>query len=93
MPNQELIKKLKIRNPELNQLELKIVFNVFFDTIIKALYNGKNVEIRNFGRFYCKKIKEKFNARNPKTGEIIYKPENIRLKFKVDKNLKKIINK
>ena len=46
MPNQELIKKLKIRNPELNQIELKTVFNIFFDTIVKALYNGKNVEIK-----------------------------------------------
>ena len=50
------------------------------------------VEIRGLGRWYHKKLKENFNARNPATNELIYKPERIKVRFKSSKYLKKIIN-
>ena len=40
-----------------------------------------------------KKLKENYNARNPATNQLIYKPERFKLRFNPSKNLKKIINK
>jgi len=88
----KLIKQLKEKNPQLNQLELENVINIFTNSLLKALKDGKSVEIREFGRWYIKKIKENFNARNPATNELIYKPERNKIKFKASQKLNKIIN-
>ncbi len=92
MSRKKLIKQLKEKNSQLNQSQLNTVINVFTDGIINALKNGKNVEIRGLGRWYSKKLKENFNARNPSTNELIYKPDRIRIRFRASKNLNKIIN-
>ena len=92
MSRKKLIKQLKEKNSRLNQSQLNTVINVFTDGIINALKNGKNVEIRGLGRWYNKKLKENFNARNPSTNELIYKPDRIRIRFRASKNLNKIIN-
>ena len=92
MSRKKLIKKLKEKNPNLNQSELLTVVDVFSECIADALKKGNNVEIRGLGRWYCKKLKENFKARNPATNELIYKPERIKVRFKTSKNLKKLIN-
>ena len=92
MSKLNLIREFKKKNPKLSHTELEIVIKVFLKSIINALRNGKALEIRNFGRWYCKRLKENYNARNPATNELIYKPERVRVRFKVSKNLKKIIN-
>ena len=58
-----------------------------------SLLEEKNIELRGFGTFFIKKIKEKHSARNPKTGELIYVPEKNKIRFKVSKKLKELINK
>ena len=88
----ELILQLKKKKPLLTKSELKKVINTFTQSIKTALKNGNSVEIRNFGRWYIKKLKENYNARNPKTNEIIYKPERIKVRFKASKKLNKLIN-
>ena len=75
MSRPQLIKKLKEKNPKINRSELEIVIDIFCGVIEKALVEERNVEIRGFGSFLVKKIKEKYYARNPKTGELIYVPE------------------
>jgi|TARA_B100001063_G_C16416792_1_gene382208 integration host factor subunit beta len=89
----ELIKQLKQKNPELNQSDLDVIVDVFCNSIEKALKNGKNVELRGFGTFFVKKIKEKYSARNPKTGELIYVPKKNKVRFRASKKLKDFINK
>ena len=69
-----------------------MVLDFFCESIKDAIFNNKKVELRGFGSFFLKKIKENYSARNPKTGELIYAPEKNRLKFKASKNLKKKIN-
>tara|TARA_B100000902_G_scaffold301433_1_gene289197 strand:- start:124 stop:405 length:282 start_codon:yes stop_codon:yes gene_type:complete len=88
----KLIKQLKEKNPELNQSQLESIIDVFSDIIANALKKGKVVEIRGLGRWYCKKLKENFYARNPSTNNLIYKPERIKVRFRASKELKKIIN-
>jgi len=92
LSRQKLIKQLKKKNPALNQSELTKIIDFFSDSIATALKEGKNVEIREFGKLYCKKLKENFNARNPATNELIYKPARFKVRFKASRNLKKIIN-
>ena len=92
MSRPELIKKFKQKNPELNQSEIESVIDIFCDSIEKALKDGKKIEIRGFGTFNIRKIKEKYSARNPKTGELIYVPEKNKVRFKPSKNLKILIN-
>ena len=92
MSRQKLISQLKKKNPSLNQSELTKIIDFFSDSIATALKEGKNVEIREFGKLYCKKLKENFNARNPATNELIYKPARFKVRFKASRNLKKIIN-
>jgi len=88
----KLIKQLKEKNPELNKSDLETIIEVFSNGVSKTLINNNNVEIRGLGRWYCKKLKENYNAKNPATNELIYKPERIKVRFKPSKKLKKIIN-
>ena len=39
------------------------------------------LKLRGLGRLYIKKLKENFNARNPATNELIYKPERVKSKI------------
>ena len=92
MSRQRLIKNLKDINPKLNRSELEAVINAFSESIRNALKKGNSVEIRGLGRWYFKKLKENFNARNPATNEVMYKPERIKIRFRASKKLKKKIN-
>tara|TARA_B100000242_G_scaffold145636_1_gene103829 strand:- start:360 stop:641 length:282 start_codon:yes stop_codon:yes gene_type:complete len=89
----EIINKLKEKNSNLNKSELSEILNIFSQGIKKALIEGKNIELRGFGTFFTKKINEKFSARNPKTGEIIYVPKKTKVRFKMSKKMKQLINK
>jgi integration host factor subunit beta len=88
----KLIKNLKQKNPELNHSDIEVIIDNFCNDVEKALKEGKKVELRGFGNFFIKKIKEKFSARNPKTGELIYVPEKNKVRFKASKKLNKLIN-
>ena len=88
----KLIKKLKEKNSKLTKHELQEIINTFSESISNALKKGSPVEIRGFGRWSLKKIKENFNSRNPATNELIYKPERVKVKFKASKKLIKVIN-
>jgi integration host factor subunit beta len=88
----KLIRQLKQKNPKINQSETEAVIDIFYGSIEKALKEGKKIELRGFGTFFIKKIKENCSARNPKTGELIYIPEKNKVRFRASKNLKKIIN-
>ncbi len=88
----KLINQLKQKNPKLSVTDIELIINNFCYDIQNALRLGKKVELRGFGAFFIKKIKEKHSARNPKTGELIYVPEKNKVRFRASKNLKKIIN-
>ena len=92
MLNKKLIIKLKNRNPNLKNYELENVVKIFFKCVKVALKDKRKVEIRGFGSFFIKRIKEKHSARNPKTGELIYVPKKNKIRFKMSKNLRKKIN-
>ena len=68
----EILKILKNKHPEITNKYLEKIFDVFIESISQSLVDKKSLEIRSFGTFFVKEIKEKKQARNPKTGEIIY---------------------
>ena len=92
MSRPRLIKKLKEKNPKLNKLQLDTAVECFFAGIRDALIQKKNVEIRGFGTFFTKEIKEKYSARNPKTGGLIYVPKKNKIRFRASKKFNKFLN-
>ena len=92
MSRPEIIKLLKKNNPKLDQSEIESIIDIFTECIRNALIEQQNVEIRGFGTFFIKRIKEKYNARNPKTSELIYVPEKNKVRFRASKKLKRLIN-
>lgn len=92
MSRAEIVRRLKQKNPELSTSTVNIVIDSFCENIRKALFKGKNIEIRGFGTFFIKRLKRNFSARNPKTGELIYVPERKKIRFKPSKKLKIFIN-
>ena len=93
MVKSEIIKQLHKKHTALKRSQIKTIFDIMFDTISNSLIKEKPFELRNFARFSIKTIKAKYNARNPKTGEIIYVPEKKKVSFKMSKHLKQEINK
>ena len=93
MSRLDLVKQLKRKNPNLNNSEIETIIEIFSKCIVDGLKQGRGIELRGFGTFYIKKIKENYSARNPKTGELIYVPEKNKVRFKASKKLKKILNK
>lgn len=75
----------------LTKVETEAVVDGFIQTVIEALKEGKNIEIRGFGSFKTKKRKGRM-ARNPRTGEQVKVDEHFVPFFKVSKELKGTVN-
>jgi len=89
----KIIQKLKAKNPGITKENLEKIFGIFIDQISNSLLNKRSIEIRSLGTFFVKEIKEKKQARNPKTGEILYVPKRKKIRFRASKRLKELINK
>ena len=76
----------------LTKVEVEAVLNESFSQIIKALSNNEKIELRGFGTFFISEINEKYSARNPKTGGLIYVPKKNKVRFRASKKFKEFIN-
>ena len=92
MSRPELIKLLKKKHPKLNKLQLETIIDTFFQSIEEALRKKRSIELRSFGTIIIKEIKEKYSARNPKTGELIYVPKKNKVRFRASKQFKEFLN-
>ena len=93
MSKPKIIQKLKAKNSGITKGNLEKIFGIFIDQITNSLLNKRSIEIRSLGTFFVKEIKEKKQARNPKTGEILYVPKRKKIRFRASKRLKELINK
>ncbi|MGA2624395.1 MAG: HU family DNA-binding protein [Bacteroidota bacterium] len=75
----------------LTKVETEAVVDGFIQTVIQAMKEGKNIEIRGFGSFRTKKRKGRI-ARNPRTGEQVKVEDHFVPVFKVSKELKTVVN-
>ena len=71
---------------------METAIDTFFESIEGALKERRQVELRGFGTFFVKEIKEKYSARNPKTGELIYVPKKNKVRFRTSKKFKQFLN-
>ena len=92
MSRPKLIKQLKKKHPKLNQNLINSIIDNFFDSIEQALKERKSVELRDFGTFFIKEIKEKYSARDPRTGKLIYVPKKNKIRFRTSKKFKEFLN-
>ena len=93
MVKSEIIKQLQKKNSILKLSQIETIFDLMFDTISDSLIKERTVELRDIGVFSVKTVRARYNARNPKTGEIIYVPEKKKVSFKMSKHLKQKVNK
>ena len=92
MVRSEIISKLSKRiHHKLRRKDLEKIFQIVLDTIIQGIKNGKSTELRGFGRFSSKELKEKI-AINPRTGDRFKSPQKKSISFKMSMELKKRIN-
>ena len=93
MVRSEIISKLSDKiHRKIKKSELEKILNILIETIVEGVRDHKSNELRNFGRFSLKKIREKMNARNPRTGQKIHTPAKKSISFKMSKELKSKIN-
>ena len=92
MSRPDLIKKLKTKHPKLNKLQLETIIDTFFQSIENSLKDKKSVFLRGFGTFFVKEIKEKYSARDPRNGKLIYVPKRNKVRFRASKKFKDFIN-
>ena len=92
MSRPDLIKKLKTKHPKLNKLQLETIIDTFFQSIEDSLKEKKSIFLRGFGTFFIKEIKEKYSARDPRNGKLIYVPKRNKVRFRASKKFKDFIN-
>jgi DNA-binding protein HU-beta/integration host factor subunit beta len=93
MPNitkKDLVEKIAEKTG-LTQVDTKIVVESFLDAVSKALQQGRNIEIRGFGRFKIKEKKER-TARNPRTNQYIKVEAGYKPIFEASKELRKRVD-
>ena len=80
----------------MNQNDSRIIFDCVLEVFKDLLLDVKNncrIELRNFGVFDIVTTKERNNARNPKTKELVTIPKRKKIVFKPSKSIKKELYK
>lgn len=72
-------------------VDAKKIVDLFIKIIQKSLEKGKEVRLKNFGKFVVIK-KNEAQFINPKTKKITRIPAHLKVKFIPSKNLKNLIN-
>ena len=88
----EIEKALLEEFSELNRSKIAFAVDIILDTIVETIALDQKVEIRGFGTFFIKEIKEKYSARDPRNGKLIYVPKKNKVRFRASKKFKNFIN-
>ena len=86
----DIVEEISMRTG-LTQVDTKTVVECFLDAISKSLIQGRNIEIRGFGRFKIREKKAR-TARNPRTGEPVSVEAGVKPVFEASKELKNFLN-
>lgn len=79
------------RRAQVNHKVAKVVLDVVFDEMARALREGDRIEIRGFGSFVPRQY-DRYQGRNPKTGEPVDVPPKRLPYFKVGKEVRERVN-
>ena len=92
MVRSEIISKLSKRiHHKHRRKDLEKIFQIVLDTIIQGIENDKSTELRDFGRFSVKELKDKI-AINPRTGDKFQSSKKKSVSFKMSAELRKRVN-
>ena len=92
MVRSEIISKLSKRiHHKLKRKDLEKIFQIILETIIQGIENNKSTELRDFGRFSVKELKDKI-AINPQTGDKFQSSKKKSVSFKMSAKLRKRVN-
>jgi len=72
-----------------NRKDIQRVVDLFITELKAAIVSRKVIELRGFGTFEIKTRKERQNARNPKTGEVVSVAPHGVVSFKPGRDLKR----
>jgi DNA-binding protein HU-beta/integration host factor subunit beta len=75
----------------LSQVDAGMIVESFLGEISSSLKQGKNIELRGFGRFKLK-MKKARKARNPRTGEAVQVEAGIKPIFRASRELTLRVN-
>ncbi len=75
----------------LTQIDTKVLTEAFMQAITKSLCEGRDIELRGFGRFKIKERKARI-ARNPKTDKKVNVEKGLKPKFEASRELKRRVN-
>ena len=92
MSRLQILRELKAKHPLFSKNQIETLLDQFLEILEENIIKGNKIEIRSFGTFFIKEIKEKKSAKNPKTGELIYVPKKNKVRFKPSKKLNILIN-
>jgi len=84
MVRSDLVQKMCNLYPNIFRKDIEKIIEIIFLESIKALRDGKNIEIRGFGTFKVVKRKARV-GRNPKNSKLVQIPEKKAIKWKASK--------
>ena len=87
----QILDQLANSYPSFLRRDLKKALNLVLDEIIKAVANGKNVEIRGFGSWKIRQLKSRI-GRNPKDGSKVEIPAKQSVHWKISKEFFQKLN-
>ena len=90
MTKAELIEEVS-RVVEMTRKDSEMIVEAIFDSIVRAIRGGDNIEIRGLGSFRIRERKPRV-GRNPKTGTPVEVPAKRVPYFKPSKELKDLVN-
>ena len=93
MPNvtkKDIVEEIA-RRTGLTQAETKAVLEGLLDAISSSLRDGRNIEIRGFGRFKVRPRRAR-TARNPRTGDLVQVEGGVKPVFEASRELKTLLN-
>lgn len=92
MTKLELVRRLSKKHPGFYIKDIRVVVDLIFAEMSKALCSGQRIELRGFGAF-CTRSRKAREARNPKTNEVVYLQQRFSPYFRSGKSLKLLLNK
>lgn len=91
MTRAELIEQICLRKNDINPKVIEFVVKRIIEYMVSSFVNGQRMEVRGFGSFRLRK-RDRREARNPKTGELVITDEKYVLYFKPGKSLRERVN-
>jgi integration host factor subunit beta len=90
MTKSELVEALAART-SMTKARAELVAACIFGTMVECLERGDGIEIRGFGSFTVREY-ESYSGRNPRTGASVAVPGKRLPRFKVGRELKKLVD-